>query len=127
MSSSSDVHAQDLLDAITVALQTGDDIDALMRQSEASSVDVEEFAAIIQSLHAALTPVEPRSEFSESLRSDLIAERPGLVKRLRQMPARVHIAAALALVAGCLLFIMRRLFDSDGPQERQEEAVATPL
>ena len=127
MSSSSDVHAQDLLDAITVGLQTGDDIDALMRQSEASSVDVEDFAAIIQSLHAALTPVEPRSEFGESLRSDLIAERPGLVKRLRQMPARVHIAAALALVAGCLLFIMRRLFDSDGPQERQEEAVATPL
>ncbi len=127
MSSTSDVQAQNVLDAITVGVQTGDDIDGLVRRSAASSADVEDFAAIIQSLHSALTPVEPRREFSESLRSDLINERPDVVKRLRQMPARVHIAAALALVAGCILFIMRRLFGSDAPQEIQEEAVATPL
>ena len=74
-----------------------------------------------------MTPVEPRPEFVDSLRAELIAGRPGVVGRVQRMPRRISLAAALALVAGCLLIFLRRLFDSDPAQEIQEEAVATPL
>ena len=127
MSSQSDVKAQNALDTFTAGLQAGDDIDSLISQSELSSAGVEDIADLVHALHTAFTPVEPGGEFSDSLRADLLGERQGMIKRVRHMPARVHIAAALALFAGCLLFIMRRLIGSDAPQDIQEEAVATPL
>ena len=127
MTSSSEIQTQDALDAVTSGVQTGDDLVELMGQSESPSAEVGELVGMIQALHSALTPVEPRSEFIESLRAELIDGRPGVVARVQQMPVRLPIAAALALVAGCLLFFLRRLFDSDAPQEIQEEAVATPL
>ena len=46
---------------------------------------------------------------------------------MRLTPAQVQIAAILALIAGCLLFIRRRLFGSDSAPEIQEEVVATSL
>lgn len=86
----------------------------------------EELGALIDALEMALRPQEPRAEFVDGLRRELLGERPSPMKRLRMMPARLHIAAALALVAGAL-FMLRRLFTSDAPQDMQEEAVATPL
>ncbi len=127
MSSQSDVKAQNALDAFTAGLQAGDDIDSVISQTELSSAGVEDMVDIVQSLHSALTTVEPSRDFSDALRADLLGGRHGMIKRVRHMPARVPIAAALALVAGCLLFIMRRLIGSDAPQDIQEEAVATPL
>ena len=125
MSNSSDVKMQNTLDAVTVALQNGEDIDALLAQSAAARDDVDEFVAIIQALQSALIPQEVRPEFAAALRSDLLGERRGVVKRVRQMPARVQIAAIVALFAGCLLLLWRRILGSDVPQEIQEEAVAT--
>lgn len=130
MTSSSEIQTQATLDAVASGLQAGGDLDELMGRAESPASDVGEFAGLIQALQSALRPVEPRPEFVESLRtelSDLIEGQPGLIKRARQMPLRISLAAALALVAGCLLFFMRRLFGSDAPQEIQEEAVATPL
>ncbi len=127
MSSQTELNAQDALDAITRNLQAGDDVDNLLTQTDAASTDAGELADIIRRLHAVLTPAEPSRDFADELRADLLDDEQGMVLRVRQMPARVHVAAILALIAGCLLFIMRRLFGSDAPQEIQEEAVATPL
>ena len=127
MDSSSEIQTNDLLDAVTAGIQSGDDSGDLPAQEGAPAAEIGDLAGTIKALHAALTPVEPRPEFVASLRADLIDGRPGMVERARQMPARLSIAAALALVAGFLLFFLRRLFDSDAPQEIQEEAVATPL
>ncbi len=123
MASSSEIQTQDLLDAVTSGIQAGD----TMGPAQTPPADIHELVGTIQALHEVLTPVEPRPEFVESLRTDLIAGRPGVIERAQQMPVRISVAAALALVAGCLLFFLRRLFDSDAPQEIQEEAVATPL
>ena len=127
MASSSEIQTQDLLDAVTTSIQSGDDSAELPGRAETASAEAVELVGTIKALHQALTPVEPRAEFVESLRADLVDGRPGMVERAQRMPLRISLAAALALVAGCLLFFLRRLFDSDAPQEIQEEAVATPL
>ena len=126
MATSSEIETQDLLDAVTSRIQNGDGGGEIMERAE-STPELDEFAGTIRALHTALTPVEPRPEFVESLRGDLIAGQPGVVERVQRMPRRISLAAALALVAGFLLIFLRRLFDSDPPQEIQEEAVATPL
>ena len=120
MASSSEIQTQDLLDAVTTGVQAGQD-------PAEPPPELRELVGTIQALHTALTPVEPRPEFVDSLRAELIAGRPGVVGRVQRMPRRISLAAALALVAGCLLIFLRRLFDSDPAQEIQEEAVATPL
>lgn len=156
MASSSEIQTQDLLDAVTSGIQAGDDLGELIGEIETPPAGVRDLVSTIQALHKALTPVEPRPVFVESLRADLIEGRPGVVGRAQRMPLRISLAAALALIAGCLLFFLRRLFDSDAPQaarrqrewlprslklsdalgyrkwrfdkeEIQEEAVATPL
>lgn len=127
MTSSSEIQTQDALDAVASGIQAGDDFGELMGRADSPASDAGELASVIQALRGALTSVEPRPEFVESLRAELVEGRPGVVERVQQMPLRISLAAALALVAGCLLFFMRRLFDSDAPQEIQEEAVATPL
>ncbi|MYD10475.1 MAG: hypothetical protein F4X02_10590 [Chloroflexi bacterium] len=126
MASSSEIQTHDLLDAVTARIQNGDGADDYRERSE-SPPELSALVGTIQALHQALTPVEPRPEFVESLRADLIAGRPGVVARVQRMPRRISLAAALALVAGCLLIFLRRLFDSEPPPEIQEEAVATPL
>ena len=49
------------------------------------------------------------------------------LERVRQMPARLSVAAILALFAGCLLLMLRRIFGSETAPDVPEEAVATPL
>ena len=106
--------------------EAGADMESVARKSRGAG-EGEEFGDLIESLTRAFEPVEPAFEFADALRAELLGEPQSLLERLRKMPARVHIAAALALIAGCLLFVMRRLFGSDTPQDMQEEAVATPL
>ncbi len=125
MDSSSDIQTQSLLDDVTAGIQTGDDLGDRAGYAESPAAEFGDLVGTIKALHAALTPVEPRPEFVASLRADLIDGRPGVFERAQQMPLRISLAAAL--VAGFLLFFLRRLFDSDAPQEIQEEAVATPL
>lgn len=127
MSPASELSLQNILDAITARLQSGDDIEPLLTQPAASQEELEDYAGLIQSLQTALTPLEPRAEFAEALRADLIESQRGMVLRMRQMPAQVHIMAMLALIAGFLLLMWRRLVGSDTPQDIAEEAIATPL
>ena len=127
MTASSDSQTQDLLEAITAGIQKGETTEAAFGQPGASAAGMQGYAELVQALQSILTPVEPRSEFGRQLHAELLDQQQGVVERVRQMPARVHIAAILALIAGCLLFLTRRLFGSETAPEMQEEAVATSL
>lgn len=125
MSSSADAKMPDALDAITTALQQGDDdIEGLISQSAVPRSEVESLAGLIQSLQAALRPIEPSAEFAEGLEAQLMDTRRGMVMRVRQMPARVHIAALLAVAAGFGLIAYRRIAGADAPQDISEEPLA---
>lgn len=127
MSSQAEIRTQDALEALTAGLQAGEDVETVVAQTAATGSSAEHYVDIVQALHNNLKPEEPSREFSAALLDDLLGEQTGMIQRVRQMPARVHVAAALALIAGFMLFLMRRIFGSDTPQEIQEEAVATPL
>ena len=127
MSASSELQAEELLDNITTSVQRGDEIEAVVGSSGASHAGLDEYIDMIQALQSVLTPSDPRPEFVNQLRADLLDPQQGVVERMRLTPAQVQIAAILALIAGCLLFIRRRLFGSDSAPEIQEEVVATPL
>ncbi len=127
MSTASESHLGNLLDSITTRLQRGDAVDPLIEQAEDDQGDVAEIVELIQSLHTSLTPVNPGQEYAENLRANLLDGRPGVAGRVRQMPARLSVAAILALFAGCLLLMLRRIFGSDSAPDVPEEAVATPL
>ena len=127
MSTSVDSDTRDLLDAITSQLQRGESAEALMAQSEDAQGELGDVLEIVQSLHASLTPLNPSPEFADGLGAELRHGRPSEIRRLRRVPARLSIAAILAVFAGCVLFMLRRIFGSEATADIQEEAVATPL
>lgn len=122
MSSSADVNMQNLLDAVTIALQHDDDIEHLIHNSSVPREEMDRLVNVIQSLHTSLVPVEPSAQFANRLQSELMGTRPrGVVKTVRQMPARVHVAAIVAVVAGFVLIAYRRLMGSPTTQDITEE------
>jgi len=127
MSISVDSDTRDLLDAITSRLQRGESAEALMAQSEDTQSELDDVLELVQSLHASLTPLNPSPEFADGLGAELRNGSPGEAGRLRRVPARLSVAAILAVFAGCILFMLRRIFGSDPAADIQEEAVATPL
>ncbi len=131
MTKTSDVQLQNTLDAVTNALQNGDqhDMEAMLADSaidQNAQNEIQDLVAIIQSLHLALTPVQPRPAFADKLQDDLL-ERRGMVmvSRVRQVPPRLRLAALLALIAGFLLLVWRRLLGSDSEGKIQEEVIPT--
>lgn len=124
MNASSDVNMQNLLDALAAALRQDDDIEELIKQSAVPHDEAESLADLIQSLQAALVPVEPTARFTEELEAQLMNTRRGVVTRVRQMPARVHIAAVLAVAAGFGLIVWRRIMGSAMTQDISEEPIA---
>ncbi len=118
---------RNLLESITTRLQRGDAVDQFIGQAEEDHGEVEDMVELIQSLHTALTPVNPDQGYAENLRANLLDGRPGVAGRVRQMPARLSLAAILAVFAGCLLLMLRRIFGSETAADVPEEAVATPL
>jgi len=117
----------ELVDAITTNLQNGEGIESLIAKADLPEEDLADYVDIINALQSSLVPRQPDADFSDRLRADLLDRDARLLKRVRQMPARVHVAAVLAIIFGCFLFVLRRLFGSEPPQEIQEEAVVTPL
>ena len=127
MSTSVDSDTRDLLDAITSRLQRGESAEALMAPGEDRPSELDDVFEIVQSLHASLTTLNPSPEFADRLGAELRNCRSGEARRLRRVPARLSVAAILAVFAGCALFMLRRIFGSESAAEMQEEAVATPL
>lgn len=124
MSSSSDVNMQNFLDAVTVALQHDDDIEYFVNTSPVPRDEMDSLVHVIQSLHDSLVAVEPSAKFANQLHDELMGTRPrGVVTTVRQMPARVHVAAILTVVAGFVLIVYRRLIGSAPTQDITEEPV----
>lgn len=123
MSPSSEVNMQNLLDAVTIALQQDEDIEPIMKSSSVPREEADPLIRLIQSLQSQLVQVEPSAKFATRLHSEVMGSRRGVVTTVRQMPARVHVAAILAVVAGFVLIGYRRLFGSGG-QDITEETVA---
>ena len=125
MSSSSDTKMQNLLDAITVALQHDDDINPIIKKSSVSHEEVDSLASVIQSLHTAFTPVTPSAKFANNLQAELMGTRPRrVVSTVRHLPARVHVAAILTIVAGFGLLVLRRLMGDTTSQDIVDEPLA---
>lgn len=127
MSTASEARLRNLLESVTSRLQRGDAVDPLIEQAEEDHGDLVEIVELIQSLHASLTPMNPGQEFADNLRANLFDQRQGVAGRVRKMPARLSVAAILAVCAGCLLLMLRRIFGSETATDIPEEAVATPL
>ena len=102
MDGKTDVEMRELLDDITSAVQQRQDVERLARQSSLPRADVDGLVEIISELDSTLIPIEPRAEFADHLRSQLLTDGQGVMQRWREMPARVHVAALLAVMAGFL-------------------------
>ena len=127
MDSHADANMQDLVDNITGVLQQGKPIDPLLDLSDGADEEYAGLVSVVQGLHETLVPVEPSAGYVVHLKSQLLDSQPGVMARLRQMPARVHFAAILAVFAGFGLLLTRRLFGSSDAQDITEETVATAL
>ncbi len=119
MNAASEIDTQDMLEALTAEDRLASDADA--------APDPNGWGALIRALQRALPPVAPRREFRQALRRELLADERDAGGRRRQLPARVSFAALLALAAGCLVIMLRRIFDSQAADiaDMQEEAVAS--
>ena len=116
----------DTLEAATLAIQRGDDVET-SPQAASLNAEAQDLVSIIAGLDRSLKPLQPKPEFARRLKRELIAGDAPMVDRLRQRPARLHLAAVLALIAGFCLLAWRRIFGSDGAQDISDEPIATPL
>lgn len=126
MNSHADAKARDFVDDTTGAQQQRKPLDPLLDLPDGAREDDVDLVALIQCLRHALLPVQPSAEFASHLKTQLLENETGLAARLRRMPARLHVAAILALFAGFSLLLSRRLFGASA-QEISEEPVATAL
>lgn len=127
MDGTSELKPQDLLDSVTESIQYGEEVESADVESPQPDARVAGLISIIRDLDSTLVAVEPSAEFSDQLRSQLLGERSSVMKRVRQMPARVHVAAVLAVIAGFVLIWTRRLSDTTTGQDITDEPIAAPL
>jgi hypothetical protein len=101
---------QDILSSLTDALRDERaNLEALMMQYELPREELDPFVSIIRRLRAALMPVKPSRRFVNRLRADLRGvPQYTVIDRIRFLPAQVHIAAGVALLAGFFMLITRR-------------------
>lgn len=127
MDRKSELKTQDLLDSVTESIQRGGDVESADLESPQPDAREAGLISIIRDLDSTLVAVEPSAEFSDQLRSQLLGERSSVMKRVRQMPARVHVAAVLAVIAGFVLLWTRRLSDTTTGKDITDEPIAAPL
>jgi hypothetical protein len=109
---SQEIRLQDWLLTVTDAVQSGDDdLDRLLGLSSAPSTGADDLFDLIRWLDMSLVEQEPSARFMARLKQDLMDEPEGVFTRLRRLPARVQIAAIVAVVAGVLLIVPRRLLN----------------
>jgi hypothetical protein len=101
---------QEFLSALTDKLQDEHtDVEAFMAQYELPLAEVDPFVTIIRRLRKTLMPVKPSRRFVNRLRADLRgAPQYTVIDRIRYLPAQVHIAAGVALLAGFFMLVTRR-------------------
>lgn len=105
---------QNVLSAVTDALLSGDDnLDEIVARHQVARSDVDNWLWLIHRLHTVLVGVQPSSAFARRLESQLMGptRASGLIHRVRRLPARVQIAALIAVLAGFMLIARRRLLE----------------
>ncbi len=135
--SSYETRVQDFLDALTQATQQGNpNVLMLAARFDIPAAEARSLAQTVQRLDAAFVEVSPSAEFREQLKSDLVGEAParGVFGRVRNLPPRLQVAAAVALFAAMTLLGRRRLmsearalldqFDDTAAQDNSEVEVA---
>jgi hypothetical protein len=124
----SDKEKENLLAAVTDALlKEGDDIDAILSRHQVSRSEYEGVIKVLTRLHVVLVGVRPSRIFVQRLKQDLIGTpQRGFVAQLRHLPARVQIAAGVALVAGFMLLTRRRLVmdQQEASQPQPQEVIS---
>ena len=125
MTAPSEVKLQDSLDVITSGLQRGESVDAVLAQSGTASEDLEDFVDIIHLLQASLGPRDPGANSLGNW--NWTYSMVGVASSCASGRCRLCGISrrSLALIAGCLLLMLRRLFGSDSGQDIQEEAIAS--
>jgi hypothetical protein len=121
-----EVQIQDFLSALTDALRDErTNVDAVITQYDVPRQEVEPLVTLIRRLRMSLTPVKPSRRFANRLRDDLQgAPQYNVINRIRYLPAHVHIAAGVALLAGFFMLITRRRVTL-GTQRKPQEAPVT--
>lgn len=122
----SDVKVQDFLATATDAIITGDaDLDDLGLEYGISIDEVASWRPLLHQLNDTLVPVQPSARFSEQLKLELMGEETTLLWRIRRMPARVQMAAVLALLGGFALILRGRFVPNAGDTDTEE--IPAPL
>lgn len=112
-SGQSEVRLENLLAAVTDAMLADEtDLDRIFERYAISRSDVQDLLGIIQRLKVTLVGVRPGRRYVARLKHDLVAqsEQRNVIDRWRTLPARVQIAAVLALLAGFVLLSRRAAF-----------------
>jgi hypothetical protein len=119
---------QDLLSAFTDALLRNDDEAERLLERAVLPRDASSLVSLTRRLHGTVHPIEPSAAFSRRLKADLMGqERQSLVWQWRQLPARVHIAAIVALFGGFGLLIVGGIADVMRRQNNKESATASTV
>ena len=95
----------------------------LMVSATAEQLGADALAQLTDALESALTPQEPREAFARELRAQLLDEPASAPAKLRRLSGRLPFVAAMALAAGCLLLMLRRLLGGHAGGELVEETV----
>ncbi|NWG15555.1 MAG: hypothetical protein HXY41_02875 [Chloroflexi bacterium] len=122
----SEVQLLDLLSAVTDALLADDsaDVDTIVAQYAVPRAEVDSLIGIIRRLHLTLVGAQPSRRFVRRLKHDLVGMSDrNVVARIRYLPARVQIAAGIALVAGFMLLTRHRMLDDVRREKREVPAL----
>lgn len=123
----SETNVQHLLAAVTDALIADEqaDLETIAARYDVPRKDVNSLMHLIRRLRGTLHITEPTPAFARRLKQDLLGKKQaGILWRIRRLPARVQVAAGLALMGGFMLLLRRRVALEMGSSD-VEEAPAT--
>ncbi|PJF24381.1 MAG: hypothetical protein CUN53_18120 [Phototrophicales bacterium] len=107
-----DPHTDDLYDSLTDALfADAQDLTPILSRFGVAYAQVNDVLPIVRRLRGSMIRVHPSRRYVYRLRRQLVGapvRSHGMIARVRYLPPRVQIAAALALVAGAMLIVRRR-------------------
>lgn len=107
-----DPHTDDLYDSLTDALfADAQDLTPILNRFGVAYAQVNDVVPIVRRLRRSMIRVRPSRRYVYRLHRQLVGapiRSYGMIARVRYLPPRVQIAAALALVAGAMLIVRRR-------------------
>ncbi len=106
--SQSELAVQNLLSALTDSIHNGEPTYShLYAQYGIQQPEYSAYERIIQRLSTTLVPVKPQRRYVGRLKRDLMGMEMNVITRIRFLPARVQIAAIIAVIAGALILLRK--------------------